>query len=206
MNLIHQLITILQDDIKLPHSQWQHTCEQMDKIVQNISKTVEDTCTAPPIPTLTNQTSKQGGFLPKKLQKQWKKKLSTYHTIKKAIKIITQDTNWRTHIIIINLQNNQHTKIPNPPNDPTLIDKWIKELGTIDKTTKKNARDIIMKQTSMNCKKTILKYINTLNLQPKRIHKVIFKNLENTSLDNIKDRQGNILTSPKDIAEEIDIQ
>jgi hypothetical protein len=33
MNLIYQLITILHDNIKLPHSQWQHTCEQMDKIV-----------------------------------------------------------------------------------------------------------------------------------------------------------------------------
>jgi hypothetical protein len=65
----------------------------MDQIVENISKTIEDTCTAPPIPTLTNQTSKQGGYLPRKLQKQWKKELSTYHTIRKAIKTITQNTN-----------------------------------------------------------------------------------------------------------------
>ena len=52
-------------------------------------KITEDTCIAPPIPMLTNQASKQGGFFPKKLQKQWKKELPTYHIIKKAIKLIT---------------------------------------------------------------------------------------------------------------------
>jgi hypothetical protein len=178
----------------------------MDQIVENISKTIEDTCTAPPIPTLTNQTSKQGGYLPRKLQKQWKKELSTYHTIRKAIKTITQNTNWRNHPAITNLQNHHLAEIPNPPNDPILINDWIKTLGTIGKTAKKNARDIITKQTSINCKKAISKYRNTLNLQPKRIHKVIFKNMENTTLDSIQDRQGNILTNPKDIAEEIYIQ
>jgi hypothetical protein len=45
----------------------------MDEMVNNISKIIEDICTAPPIPVLTNQASKQGGFLPRKLQKQWKK-------------------------------------------------------------------------------------------------------------------------------------
>jgi hypothetical protein len=36
MILIHQLITILQENIKLPPNQWQYTCEQMDQIVENI--------------------------------------------------------------------------------------------------------------------------------------------------------------------------
>jgi hypothetical protein len=76
-----------------------------------------------------------------------------------------------------------------------LINKWIKTLGTIGKTTKKNARNIITDQT-----------IITLNLQPKRIHKVIFKNTKNTTVGSIKDRQGNILTNPEDIAAEIYIQ
>jgi hypothetical protein len=178
----------------------------MDQIVENISKNIEDTCTAPPIPTLTNQTSKQGGYLPRKLQKQWKKELSTYHIIRKAIKSITQETNWRTHPILTNLQNYQLPEIPNPPNDPLLVNEWIKTLGTIGKTAKKNARNIITKQTSINYKKAISKYRNILKLQPKRIHKVIFKNMENTILDSIQDRQGNILTNPKDIAEEIYIQ
>jgi hypothetical protein len=178
----------------------------MDHIVNNISKIIEDTCSAPPIPTLTEQASKQGGFLPIKLQKQWKKELSTYHIIRKAIKIIILNNNWRTHSIITNFQNHQYTKIPNPPNDPLLVNGWLTELGTIGKTTKKKTRDIITKQTSINCKKTISKYRNTLNLQPKRIHKVIFKNTENTTLDSIKDRQNNILINPEDIAKEIYIQ
>ena len=42
--------------------------------------------------------------------------------------------------------------------------------------SQKNARDIITKQTLINCKKEISKYRNTLNLQSKRIHKIIFKN------------------------------
>jgi hypothetical protein len=178
----------------------------MDQMVENVSKTIEDTCIAPPIPTLTNQTSKQGGYLPRKLQKQWKNELSTYHIIRKTIKFTTEDTNWRTHPILTNLQNHQHAKIPNPPNDPLLTNEWIKTLGTIGKTAKKTARDIITKQTTINCKKAISKYRNILNLQPKRIHKVIFKNMENTILDSIKDKQGNILINPEDIAEEIYIQ
>jgi hypothetical protein len=144
--LIHQLIDTLQSNTKLPYNQWQQICEQMDQMVNNISKTIEDTCTAPPIPTLTNQASKQGGFLPRKLQKQWKKELSTYHIIRKAIKIVTQNINWRTHNIITSLQNHQHTKIPNLPNDPLLVNGWLTELGTIGKTAKKNARDVITKQ------------------------------------------------------------
>jgi hypothetical protein len=64
-----------------------------------------------------------------------------------------------------------------------LINDWIKTLETIGKTAKKNACDIITKQTTINCKKEISKYKNTLNLQPKKIHKLIFKNTENTTLD-----------------------
>jgi hypothetical protein len=97
------------------------TCEDMDQMVQNISKIIEDTCTAPPIPTLTYQTNKQGGYLPKKLQKLWKKEISTYHTIRKTIKLTTQNTNWRTHPLITNLQNHPHTTIPNPPTDLMLV-------------------------------------------------------------------------------------
>jgi hypothetical protein len=182
----------------LPQNQWQYVCEEMDQMIQNISKIIEDTCTAPPIPTLTNLTNKQGGYLPRKLQKLWKKELSTYHITRKTIKLTIHDPNWRTHPLITNLQNHPYTTILHPPNDPTLINEWIK--------TKKNARDIITKQTTINYKKTISKYRNTLNLQPKRIHKVIFKNTENTTLDSIKDRQANILTNPEDIATKIYIQ
>jgi hypothetical protein len=190
----------------LTQNQWQQVCEKMDQIINNISKIIEETCTAPPIPTLTNLTSKQGSYLPRKLQKLWKKELSTYHIIRKTIKITTQDTNWRTHPLITNLQNHPHTIISNPPHNPLLINEWINTLGTTGKKAYKNARDIITKQTTINYKKAISKYRNTLNLQPKRIHKVIFKNMENTTLDSIRDRQGNILTNPEDIAKEIFIQ
>jgi hypothetical protein len=197
---------MLKNNTKLPHNQWQYVCIQMDQLVSNISKIIEDTCTTPPILVLTNQASKQGGFFPRKLQKQWKKELSTYHIIRKTIKLITQDANWRSHIVLTNLQNHKRVEIPNPTNDPLLVNKWVKTLGNIGKIAKKNARDIITKQTSISCKKAISKYKNTLNLQPKRIHKVIFKNTENTILDSIKNRQNNILTNPEDIAEEIYIQ
>jgi hypothetical protein len=184
----------------LSQNQWQQICVEMDSMVQNISKIIEDTCTAPPIPTLTHQTNKQGGYLPRKLQKLWKREISTYHVIRKTIKLTTQNSNWRTHPLVTNLQNHPHANIPNPPNDPMLINDWIKTLETIGKIAKKNARDIITKQTTINCKKVISKYRNTLNLQPKRIHKVIFKNTENTTLDSIKDKQGNILINPKDVS------
>jgi hypothetical protein len=205
-NQIQQLTNYLQSNISMTQNQWQQVCEQMDQMINNISKIIEETCTAPPIPTLTNLTSKQGGYLPRKLQKLWKKELSTYYTIRKTIKITNQDTNWRTHPLITNLQNHPHTSIPNPPNDQILINEWISTLGTIGKKTKKYSRDFITKQTAINCKKAISKYRNTLNLQPKRIHKVIFKNTENITLDSIKNRQGNILTNPEDIAKEIYIQ
>jgi hypothetical protein len=205
-NQIRQLTNTLQNNTKLSQNQWQQVCDEMDQMVQNISKIIEDTCSVPPIPTLTSLTNKQGGYLPRKLQKLWKKELSTYHIIRKIIKLTTQDTNWRIHPLINNIQNHPHATIPNPPNDPILINEWIKTLGNIGKTAKKNARDIITKQTATNCKKAISKFRNTLNLQPKRIHKVIFKNTDNTTLDSIGDRQGIILTNPEDIAEEIYIQ
>jgi hypothetical protein len=90
--------------------------------------------------------------------------------------------------------------------DPILKQEWIKTLGEIGKTAKINARNITIKQTSINCKKAINKYRNILNLQPKRIHKIIFKNTNNTISDNLRDRQGNILTNLEDIAQEIHTQ
>jgi hypothetical protein len=172
---IHQLIETLQNNTTLSQNQWQQVCDEMDQMVRNISKIIEETCAAPPIPTLTHLTNKQGGYLPRKLQKLWKKELSTYHIIKKIIKLTNQDNNWQNHPLVTNIQNHLHTIIPNPPNDPMLINEWIKTLGVIGKTSKKNARDIITKQTTINCKKAISKYRNTLNLRPKRIDKVILK-------------------------------
>ena len=161
----------------------------MDQMVQNISKIIEDTCTAPPIPTLTSLTTKQGCDLQRKLQKLWMKELSTYHLIRKTIKITIQNINWQIHPLITNIQNHLHATIPNPLDDPLLFNDWLKMLGTIGKTAKKNAHDIIAKQTTTDCKKEIPKYRNTLNLQPKIIHEVIFKNTDNTILESLKDRK-----------------
>jgi predicted esterase YcpF (UPF0227 family) len=92
-NQIQQLTSYLQNNTTMTQNQWQQVRTQMDQMINNISKIIEETCTTPPIPTLTNITSKQGGYLPKKLQKLWKKELSTYHIIRKTIKITNQDTN-----------------------------------------------------------------------------------------------------------------
>jgi hypothetical protein len=92
-NQIQLLTNLLQNNTTLSQNQWQQICVEMDSMVQNISKIIEDTCTAPPIPTLTHQTNKQGGYLPRKLQKLWKKEISTYHVIRKTIKLTTQNNN-----------------------------------------------------------------------------------------------------------------
>jgi hypothetical protein len=62
----------------------------------NIIKT-QETCSALPLPTLTHHTSQQWDFLPRKLQKQWKKHLSTYHLIRKAIYITKTIPLWQNH-------------------------------------------------------------------------------------------------------------
>jgi hypothetical protein len=136
-NQIQLLTNLLQNNTTLSQNQWQQICVEMDSMVQNISKIIEDTCTVPPIPTLTHQTNKQSGYHPRKLQKLWKKEISTYHIIRKTIKLTTQNNNWRTHPLVTNLQNHPHANIPNPPNDPMLIKDKIKTLGTIGKTAKK---------------------------------------------------------------------
>jgi hypothetical protein len=68
-NQIRQLTNILQNNTILSQNQWQQICDGMDQMIQNISKIIEDTCSARPIPTLTNLTAKQGGYLPRKLGK-----------------------------------------------------------------------------------------------------------------------------------------
>jgi hypothetical protein len=60
-------------------------CLQHTRHTQNISETIQNTCMTTLIQPLTQYTTQQCGYLPKKLQKQWKKHLSTYHLIRKAI-------------------------------------------------------------------------------------------------------------------------
>ena len=62
-------ITNLHSLDQLTENQWQSACSQLDHIIQKIFETIESTYNTTPIPTLTNRTSQQGDFLPRKLQK-----------------------------------------------------------------------------------------------------------------------------------------
>ena len=67
---INELIQLLENHDHLALGQWETTCTSLDKIVERVSKTIEKTCKAPPLPNLTNRTAQQGGFLPRKLAKE----------------------------------------------------------------------------------------------------------------------------------------
>ena len=75
-NQIDELIQLLQIN-QLTSEQWQLACTTFNTLTDNIITTILDTCSAPLIPTLPNHITKQGGYLPKKAQKQWKLNLST---------------------------------------------------------------------------------------------------------------------------------
>ena len=108
---LNNITTLIALD-QLTQNQWQSTYAQMDHIIQKISETIENTCSAAPIPTLTNRASRQGDFLPKKLQKIWKKHIKTYHLIRKGIYVTNNNINWRTHPIMHELNNHNHISIP----------------------------------------------------------------------------------------------
>jgi hypothetical protein len=111
-------------------------------LIQKISEKIQETYSALPLPNLTNHTSKQGGFLPRKLQKEWKNHLSTYHLIRKAIYLTKNTPNWQTHRIIEELKNHIHAINPLPPNHKPNQHNWIKTLAEIAKSTNIEARKI----------------------------------------------------------------
>ena len=80
---LNELTRLLDNHSHLTHNQWQEACIALDNIIRKISETIEKTCGAPPIQTLTNKTAQQGGFLPRKLSREWKKHLDTYHLSRK---------------------------------------------------------------------------------------------------------------------------
>ena len=84
---IDTLITLFENHDHLTCTQWKEACATLDNIIEKISKTIEETCSATLIQQLTNRTAQQGGILPRKLAKQWKKHLATYHLIRKIIYI-----------------------------------------------------------------------------------------------------------------------
>ena len=202
LNNITDLLSLDQ----LNENQWQSTCSQLDHIIQKISETIVNACSTTPIPTLTNRTSQQRGLLPRKLQKLWKKYIKTYHLIRKAIYITNNTINWHNHSIMYELNSHTHINIPPPSNDDLLKNDWIKELATLAKTTNIQARKITTKYTKECIKKSISKYRQLYKISSKKINRKVFKKFETPPLDCIIDRNNNILTSPKDIANEIHIQ
>ena len=97
---INELTSLLKNHDHLTPDQWQEACIALDNIVGEISVSIEKTCKATPIPTFTNRTVQQGGFLPRKLSKEWKTHLDTYHLIRKIIYIAKNNPHWQTHPIL----------------------------------------------------------------------------------------------------------
>ena len=203
---IKTLTTLLENHQHLNPDQWSEACTKLDHIVNKISETIEKTCTSNPIHNLTNRTSQQGGFLPRKLARKWQGHLNTYHLIKKTIYIVQNDPLWHTHPILNNIRNHQHTNIPHPPVTTTIPTEWIEVIANIAKNTNKEARKITTKYTKDCILKVVSKYRQMYEKNPKKINRKVFKNNETSPLDSIIDRQNNILTNPEDIASEIHTQ
>jgi hypothetical protein len=172
----------------------------MDYIVNKISETIEKTCKADPLPSLTNRAPQQGGFLPRKLAREWKRHLNTYHLIRKVIYRAQHDPHWQTHPILNDIRNHQHINIPHPPPTTTPPDEWITAIAAIAKTANKKAMKITTKCTKDCILKAVSKYKQLYEKNPKKINRKVFKNTETSPLDSIIDRQNSILTNPEDIA------
>ena len=181
LNNITDLLSLNQ----LTENQWQSACSQLDHIIQKISETIESTCNTTPISTLTNRISQQGSFLPRKLQKLWKKHIKAYHLIRKTIYITNNTINWRNHPIMYELNSHTHINIPPSPNDDLLKNDWIKELATLAKIANTKARKITIKYTKKCIKKAISKYRQLYEISPKNINRIVFKKFETPPLDCI---------------------
>lgn len=140
--------------------------------------------------------------MPRKLQKQWKKQLNTYHLIKNAIRATTLPIphNWHLKPEIQEIKNSLNITPPPTTYDPLEIQSWLDNIANIAKCAKVEARKITNAQTSQNCKKAIQKYKALLNKKPKTIHKRIFNHQNSTPLDGLIDKDGNLATHPEDIA------
>jgi hypothetical protein len=84
-------LTNLLQNATLTDQQWEQACTKLDTLIHCISNTINDTCTTTPLPILTQRTVQQGGYLLRKLQKQWKQQLATYHLTRKAIYLSQHD-------------------------------------------------------------------------------------------------------------------
>ena len=130
---IKTLTTLLGNHQHLSTDQWAETCITFDHIVNKILETIEKTCQADPLPNLTNRTSQQGGFLPRKLAKVWQRYLNTYHLIWKTIYIVQHDPLWQAHPILNDIRNHQYTSISHPPQTMAPPIEWIDTIAIIVK-------------------------------------------------------------------------
>ena len=176
---LNELTTLLENHQYLNPDQWQKACTSLDNIINKISETIEKTCKAAPLPNLTYRTSHQGGFLPRKLAKEWKKYLTTYHIIRKTIYIIQHDLHWQTHPILNEIRNHQYVNIPHPPTTTTSTDEWIDAIAVIAKTTNKEARKITTKYTKDCILKAVSKYRKMYENSPKKINRKNLQKLRN---------------------------
>jgi hypothetical protein len=204
--IMNALGTLLQHN-QLTDTQWQEACTSLDTLISNISTTLQDTCISPlPINPLTPRTTQQGGYLPRKLKKQWKKHLSTYHIIRKAIYITKYSPTWHTHPLILNLHTHQHVQIPPSPPPGYPYNDWIASFACIASNANKKARLITTKYSKQCVHKAISKYRKLYDTYPKRVNHKVFKTSQTTTLDSLLNTTNNILTTPTDIAKEIHLQ
>ena len=186
----HQIdeLTLLLEHDQLTHAQWQLACNAFTILTDKIFHAILATYSVPPIPALPTHIAKQGGYLPKKPQKQWKLNLSTYHLIRKIIYIIKNNPTWLTHPLITQgLNTYRHAHIPSPPAPHLPYDDWIGTLATIGKDSKNKARKITTEYTKIQIKKAISKYQQLYDKSPKKINRRVFKNVDTPPLDCLMD-------------------
>jgi hypothetical protein len=97
---IDTLTNLLQENEFLNLEQWQEACKLFDHITTKVTETIHNTSMAPPIPQLTNNTNRLGGFLPRKLQQKWEKLIAMHHLIRKTIYIVKTEPKGRNHPIL----------------------------------------------------------------------------------------------------------
>jgi hypothetical protein len=148
--------------MQLTNAQWQEACQLFEEITQLISDIIQTTCTAPPFPQLTNNTNRLGGFLPRKLQNQWKKHLTKHHLTRKIIYIVKNNPNWRQHPILYQLTS---IDAPSTPASDLSLPNWIHELAAIGKQAQKDARLIITKHNKKSAQKAIAKFQTLITLK-----------------------------------------
>jgi hypothetical protein len=202
---IDTLTNLLQNESLNPE-QWHNACQLFDDLNSKITETINNTCMAPPLPQLTNNTTRTREFLPRNLQKKWKKLIATHHLIRKIIYIAKHNPNWRNHPILHNLANTTIPPIP-PPNIPHTT--WLHEIASMEKDAQKEAHTIIAKHIRKSAQKAIIKFQNLINIKPKQGNKTIFRNSDNPPpppLDSLMDLEHNIITHPIDIVDEIFLQ